>query len=52
MLRKDLFDVLDYATEKGLSTSIITDGRHLTEAAYKRIMKNKTKISVSIDGGP
>jgi AdoMet-dependent heme synthase len=50
MLRKDLFEVLDYATEKGLSTSIITDGRLITEAAYKKLIKNKTKISVSIDG--
>jgi len=50
MLRKDLFEVLDYATEKGLSTSIITDGRLITESAYKKFIKNQTKISVSIDG--
>ena len=49
-LRKDLFEVLDYATEKGLSTSIITDGRLLDEEAFKKIVKNQTKISVSIDG--
>jgi MoaA/NifB/PqqE/SkfB family radical SAM enzyme len=49
-LRKDLFEVLDYATEKGLSTSIITDGRLLDEEAVKKIVKNQTKISVSIDG--
>jgi AdoMet-dependent heme synthase len=49
-LRKDLFEVLDYATEKGLSTSIITDGRLLDEEAFKRIIKNQTKISISIDG--
>ena len=49
-LRKDLFEVLDYATEKGLSTSIITDGRLLDEKAFKNIVKNQTKISVSIDG--
>jgi radical SAM protein with 4Fe4S-binding SPASM domain len=49
-LRKDLFEVLDYATEKGLSTSIITDGRMLDEDAFKKIAKNQTKISVSIDG--
>jgi radical SAM protein with 4Fe4S-binding SPASM domain len=51
-LRKDLFEVLDYATSKGLNTSIITDGRLLTEEAIQKIIKNKTKISVSIDGGP
>jgi AdoMet-dependent heme synthase len=49
-LRKDLFEVLDYATERGLSTSIITDGLLLDEEAFKRIVKNQTKISVSIDG--
>ncbi len=49
-LRKDLFEVLDYATEKGLCTSIITDGRLLGEEAFKNIVKNQTKISVSIDG--
>ncbi len=50
MLRKDLFEVLDYATSQGLNTSIITDGRMLDDKAIKRIIKNKTKISVSIDG--
>jgi len=51
-LRDDLFEVLDYATAKGLSTSIITDGRLLTEELIQKIIKNKTKISISIDGGP
>ncbi len=49
-LRKDLFEVLDYATKQGLNTSIITDGRLLDEEAFKKIVKNQTKISVSIDG--
>ncbi len=50
-LRKDLFEVLDYAKEKGLSTSIITDGRLLDDEVFTKIVKNQTKISVSIDGG-
>jgi radical SAM protein with 4Fe4S-binding SPASM domain len=50
-LRNDLFEVLDYATKKGLSTSIITDGRLLDEKTFQKIVKNHTKISVSIDGG-
>jgi radical SAM protein with 4Fe4S-binding SPASM domain len=50
-LRKDLFEVLDYATEKRLSTSIITDGRMLDGDVFKKIVKNQTKLSVSIDGG-
>ena len=49
-LRKDLFDVLDYAKKQGLNTSIITDGRLLDEAAFKKLVKLQTKISVSIDG--
>ncbi len=49
-LRKDLFEVLEYATKKGLYTSIITDGRLLDEEALKNIVKLQTKISVSIDG--
>jgi AdoMet-dependent heme synthase len=49
-LRKDLFEVLDYAAEKGLNTSIITDGRLLDDKAFKNIVKNQTKISISIDG--
>ena len=39
-----------YATKLGLNTSIITDGRLLDEKAFKNIVKNQTKISVSIDG--
>ncbi len=34
-----------------MSTSIITDGRLLDEEAFQKIVKNQTKISVSIDGG-
>ena len=49
-MRKDLFEVLDYATKLGLNTSIITDGRLLDEEAFEKIVKNQTKISVSIDG--
>ena len=49
-LRKDLFEVLDYTTKLGLNTSIITDGRLLDKAVFQKIVKNQTKISVSIDG--
>jgi radical SAM protein with 4Fe4S-binding SPASM domain len=49
-MRKDLFEVLDHATKLGLNTSIITDGRLLDEEAFKKIVKNQTKLSVSIDG--
>ncbi len=49
-LRNDLFEVIDYATKLGLNTSIITDGRLLDDKAFERIVKNQTRISVSIDG--
>jgi radical SAM protein with 4Fe4S-binding SPASM domain len=49
-LRKDLFEVLGYATKLGLNTSIITDGRLLDDTAFENIVKNQTRISVSIDG--
>ncbi|MCL5949994.1 MAG: radical SAM protein [Candidatus Bathyarchaeota archaeon] len=52
LLRKDLFEVLDHAASLGLNTSIITDGRMLDEKAIKHLIKNNTKISISIDGGP
>ena len=49
-LRKDLFEVIGYARKLGLNTSIITDGRFMDQKAFKNIVKNQTKISVSIDG--
>ena len=49
-LRKDLFEVLEYAAKLGLSTSIITDGRLMDKEAFENIVKTQTKISVSIDG--
>ncbi len=49
--RKDLFEVLTYARKIGMSTSIITDGRLLDDKAFAQVVKNETKVSVSIDGG-
>jgi MoaA/NifB/PqqE/SkfB family radical SAM enzyme len=48
--RKDLFEVLAYARKIGLNTSIITDGRLITAEAFEHIVKNETRVSVSIDG--
>jgi radical SAM protein with 4Fe4S-binding SPASM domain len=48
--RKDLFEVLAYARKIGLSTSIITDGRLVTPEVFENIVKNETRVSVSIDG--
>ncbi len=49
-LRKDLFEIIDYAKQKGLSVSIITDAHKMDEAAFKGIIDNKVRVSVSIDG--
>jgi len=49
-LRKDLFQVVNYARKKGLNVSIITDGRLMDEIAFENIVKNQVRISVSIDG--
>ena len=49
--RSDLFDVISYARKVGMNTSIITDGRLLDEKSFNNIVKNETKVSVSIDGG-
>ena len=50
LLRKDLFEVIAYARKIGMNTSIITDGRLLDEKAFENIVKNETRVSVSIDG--
>lgn len=50
LLRKDLFEVIAYARKVGMNTSIITDGRLLNDKAFENIVKNETKVSVSIDG--
>lgn len=49
-LRKDLFQVIGHARNRGLNVSIITDGRLMDEAAVDCIIKNQVKLSVSIDG--
>lgn len=50
LLRKDLFEVIAYARKIGMNTSIITDGRLLDEKTFKNIVKNETRVSVSVDG--
>jgi radical SAM protein with 4Fe4S-binding SPASM domain len=50
LLRKDLFDVIEYARKTGLNASIITDGHLMDDKAFERIVKNEVKVSVSIDG--
>lgn len=50
LLRKDLFDVVQYAKKIGLNTSIITDGRLVDDKAFENITRNEVRVSVSIDG--
>ena len=49
-LRKDLFETIAHAKELGLTSSIVTDGRQMDEKALQEIVKNKVRISISIDG--
>lgn len=48
--RKDLLEVIAYARGLGLSASIITDGRLVDQKTFEAIVKNKVRISISIDG--
>lgn len=49
-LRKDLFEIVQYARKVGLKTSIITDGHLLDEKAIESVIKNEMRVSISIDG--
>jgi radical SAM protein with 4Fe4S-binding SPASM domain len=50
LLRKDLFEIVQYAKKIGLNVSIITDGRLLDRKAFENIVKNEVRVSTSIDG--
>jgi radical SAM protein with 4Fe4S-binding SPASM domain len=49
-LRKDFFQIVNYAKEIGLNVSIITDGHLLNDAAFEKLVKIEASVSVSIDG--
>ena len=51
LLRKDLFDIIEYARTTGLNTSLITDGRIIDGKALESIVRNEVRVSISIDGG-
>jgi radical SAM protein with 4Fe4S-binding SPASM domain len=50
LLRKDLFEIVQYAKKIGLNASIITNGRLLDSKAFENIVKNEVRVSISIDG--
>jgi radical SAM protein with 4Fe4S-binding SPASM domain len=49
-LRKDLFEIIEYARLKGLCVSIVTDAHLMDNAAFEGLVKNQVRVSVSIDG--
>src|SRR5690606_18612915 len=49
-LRKDIFEIIDYAKSKGLNVSIITDAHMMDEKAFQELVKNQVRVSISIDG--
>ena len=49
-LRKDLVEIINYAKHKGLNVSIITDAHKMSDSAFKALVDNQVRISISIDG--
>lgn len=51
LMRKDLFDLMKYATDLGYKWGITTNGMLFTEKTYKMIEETKmATVSISIDG--
>ncbi len=51
LLRKDLFDILEYAVDLGFSWGMTSNGMLITESMLKKLEKAKmTTVSISIDG--
>ena len=44
LLRKDLFEIVEYARKTGLNTSLITDGRLVDEQALENIVRNEVRV--------
>jgi len=49
-LRKDIFKIIAYAKQKGLNVSIVTDAHLMDETAFKAMVDNQVRVSISIDG--
>jgi radical SAM protein with 4Fe4S-binding SPASM domain len=49
-LRKDLAEIISYAKHKGLNVSIITDAHKMSDDAFKTLVDNQVRVSISIDG--
>lgn len=52
LYRKDIFEIANYGTEKGLRMVLATNGTLVTKEIAKRIVESGIKrVSISIDGG-
>jgi radical SAM protein with 4Fe4S-binding SPASM domain len=49
-LRKDIFEIIAYAKQKGLNVSIVTDAHRMDDVAFKNMVENQVRVSISIDG--
>lgn len=49
-LRKDLYDILKYSSDLGISNEILTNGTLWNEGMVKRIAPLITRVQISIDG--
>ena len=51
LMRKDLFDILEYAVDLGFEWGMTSNGMLITESMFKKIEKAKmSTVSISIDG--
>lgn len=50
LLRKDLFEIVRYAKKTGLNVSIITNGYFVEGKILDDMIRNETRVSISIDG--
>ena len=50
LLRKDFFQLANYAKQIGLKVSIITDAHRMDTTAFDELVKLEASVSISIDG--
>jgi len=49
LLRRDLFELLDYAQEQGFVIALVTNGLLLTEAVMERLPRSSFRLTISLD---
>ena len=50
LLRKDIFEIVNYAKSRGLNVCLLTNGCFVDGEIYDNLVKNQVWTSVSIDG--